>query len=82
MLFVENLFLEREQVRQIELEHLHAGGPIEPEGARVEPGREDHDLPAAGCARAQQVVVVETRADRDLCKEGVLERGQLRIVLE
>src|SRR5262249_18300271 len=71
---------EIEDLRPVQLEDRRRGGPVQPVGARIEPGRQDDDLPHAGVGGAQEVLVEILRArglevDEGVAEVGGLERG-------
>jgi hypothetical protein len=68
-------FLEAQHLGQVELEQPQVAGPVEAEGAGVQPGGQQDDLAAAAGGRGGEVLVVEAGADHALEVQQRAERA-------
>ena len=66
MLLGDHALLEAEHVWHVNLEDANASRPRQAKGAGVEPCAENHHLADTGRARAEQGLVEEPRANRDV----------------
>ncbi len=76
VLLVQHALLEVQQLWLVEFVERGAGGPVEPVGAGIEAGGQQH-LAGAGLGGSQQEVIEEPSADDDTERESGTYAGEL-----